>query len=214
MIRLDGHAPAPGRKLRWIVGFAAVVLLSPGCTRKKSDDFAGIPRMDFHVQESLLGSPVTDSSLRLRFRPPAFCVAADPARVEEVRRDSRTQQRPDDPLAFEPALIFGKPNSSLLCVVSRFLRPPKHGMDRAFAELCRTQAVSLAPGAEVKADFFRIGDTPVLQLVLPLPQIIQIRLVCRGPDGVPVRVDYVVPRAEYQTAMDGVESSIGSIAFF
>ena len=202
------------RPRAWALLVVLFVLVPPGCGRKKSDDFAGVPRMDFHVNEQLLGAAVRDSSMGLVFRPPVFCVAADPARIADVRQESRGQQRPDDPLAFEPVLIFGKPGSSLLCVVSRFLKPPRHGMDRAWAQLCRDQARKMAAPAEVKEDLFRIGDTPVLQLVIPLPQIIQVRLICQGPGPAPVRVDYLIPRQEYQATMDGIESSIGSLEFF
>ena len=189
------------------------LLVPPGCGRKKSDDFAAVPRMDFHVNQQLLGPAVTDSVSGLVFRPPVFCLSADLAKIADLRRESRGQQRPDDPLAFEPVLIFGKPGSNLLCVVSRCLRPPRHGMDRAWARLCRDQARKLAAPAEVKEDLFRIGDNPVQQLVIPLPQIIQVRLICQGPGPAPVRVDYLIPRQEYQATMDGIESSIGSLTF-
>jgi hypothetical protein len=204
----------PGPATRALIGVGLLLSLFAGCGREKKDDFASVEQLDFSVNPSLLGPAVTDSSARITLRPPVFMLAVDPARFADIQERARSGQRSGDPFAFEPIMFFAKPDGASYCTVARFLHPPPGGMNREWIDRCRGATRKMVAPAEVKDDMFRTHDLVVLQFVILTPQLAMFRLICQGPGPAPVRVDYVVPRAEYQAQVDAIESSIGSLQLF
>jgi hypothetical protein len=197
-------------------GLALIVLgLALPCCQRERKPTANVPQKSYRVDESLLGPAVTDSTLRLIFRPPSFFQPGHPERVKQIKESVRQGQKPDDPLAVEPMLIFGRPDRpGSVCTVSRFLHPPKAGMTGEWIELNRKTTRETVAPATVQDELCRVGDTVMLQLLIQNPQMVLFRVVCQGRRLDPVRIDYLVPRADYAAAVRSIESSLGSIRLF
>lgn len=171
--------------------------------------------MTFQIDPELLGPAVTDSTLRITFRAPAFFQLGNPDRVQQIREMVLQEQKPDDPMAIEPALIYGRPDHpGTVCTVSRFLRPPAGGMNPEWIELCRKSTQESVAPATAQDDLFRIGQGVALQFLVQNPQMVLFRLVVQGPGPEPVRIDYLIPRPDYESVVRAIESSMGSMVLF
>ena len=204
---------------RALTPFALVslaLLAVPSCEEKqqqaKQDAF---PRIEFRVDESLLGPVLADSSLRFRIRPPSFFLPMDKAEMERLRQKVRSEQMPDDPFAIElvHALRRAEGGPALL-LVSHFVKPPTGGMTAEWCERCLQATRETAGGATVKSDIFLHGDVLVQQSLITTEQMVLVRLILQGTGPEPVRVDMALPRSEYEPAAHAIESCLGSLAFF
>jgi hypothetical protein len=186
-----------------------------GCQGAKKGSGASLPIKNIQVDASLLGQAVTDSTLRFTFRPPSFFQPGNPERVKQIQEAVRRGQKPDDPMAAEPILIFGRPDRpGSVCTVSRFLKAPQGGMTPEWIEALRKSTKETVESATVQDELYRVGNMAVLQLVIRNPQMVLFRAICQEPRHEPVRLDFLIPAGEYEGSVRALESSVGSIAMF
>lgn len=194
-----------------------VLLHAVGCGR--GDENKGrtpsVAEMRFAVDPSLLGPAVTDSFLRLTFRPPAELTPADTELVRGLRDEAVRAARPGDPLAVEPVFLFAKPAGGACCRVGRFLAPPPGRLDPVWVDSCRAGLQRQVAPAAVESDLYRIGRvTVVAQFLVRNESMVLFRLLCQGPGPAPIVIDYLVPVGDYPGLARAIESSIGSVETF
>jgi hypothetical protein len=171
--------------------------------------------MHFTIDPSLLGSSVTDSSLRFTIRPPVTLVPADSGMVHRLHDDVMRAARPDDPLAVAPVLLFAAPTGGALCRVGRLLAPPRGRLDPGWVDSCRAALQRQVSPSVVASDLYRVGRTTVVaQFLTRNESMVLFRLVCQGAGPAPFLVDYLVPVGEYPGLARAIESSIGSLETF
>jgi hypothetical protein len=171
--------------------------------------------MHFTIDPMLLGSSVTDSSLRFTIRPPVTLVPADSGMVHRLHDDAVRAAGSGDSLAVATVLLFATPAGGALCRVGRFLAPPRGRLDPGWVDLCRAALQRQVSPALVASDLYRVGRTTVVaQFLARNESTVLFRLLCQGPGPVPFLVDYLVPVGDYPGLARAIESSIGSLETF
>ncbi len=199
---------------------ASAAVLAGGCGRKKSGqssagaDLSSIPVQTFKVDTTLLGPAVSDSTLRITFRPPSIFEAIPPARAAQIRAAVEQNQKPGDSLAAVPVLLFGRPGNVGLCTVSRLVLAPAGGMTPAWIAWCRQAVRRQTAPAAVTDSLFRVGADVALRFEVRNPKMVLYRLIRPGPGGALVQVDFLTPLPDFDRTVPAIESSIGSMIFF
>ncbi len=199
----------PLAALAWIV-VAAITLAS--CQKEDA-----VKSMSFRVDASLLGPPVSDTELRLTFRPPLPMVAAPAEFLRGARAEVEAQPVNDPVLDLVPTQVFADPSGEMRVFLSRFRVPPKDGLKgewrKSYEDRARAKVLAADPQAEISVDDYRIGPVPVMQMRVAGKGYTNFRLVAQVEGEAPLQIDYLIPTSRYREMARAVESSIGSLEF-
>ncbi len=97
-----------------------------------------------------------------------------------------------------------------MCVVSK-LNSVDIAPDETLLKTLTTAYRNQFPDATVRSTVFMKDAFRIHQLMVIAADFVRIKLICDAPESLVFEVDYRVPRDVYQTELQAIESSIGSI---
>ena len=163
----------------------------------------------FNVDETQLEPVVIDPTLRIKIAAPKNWKKIDDSMLTQVIDNLNTQPIPQE-LKITPRWIFLNEDSRAMCIVSR-LNDVDMAPDETLLKTLTTAYRNQFPKATVQQTTFMKDAFRIHQLMVIAPDFVLIKLICDAPETLVFEVDYRVPRDVYQTELQAIESSIGSI---
>lgn len=209
----------------WLLGAAALIMLG-GCGGAEKEKAAvkesappaaqepGTPRIasaTFDVDPTLLGFTYEDSTLWLRFAPPRGWPPVESEMLEQTQQAMSQLAIADDRFVSRPVRIFYEKDRRYFMILSEFPKWPI-GLDPLAAMPQYLQrAVAQDPDAMVTDRLYRHNDMIVYEIAIVNPVAFDMRLIIIRPDRLPVKIDFLVPRPDYDRLNKAIEASIGSV---
>ena len=163
----------------------------------------------FNVDETQLEPVVIDTTLRIKISAPKNWKKIDDSMLTQVIAKLDTQPIPQE-LKIVPRWIFLNEDSRAMCIVSR-LNGVDIAPDETLLKTLTTAYRNQFPNATVQQTVFMKDAFRIHQLMVIAADFVLIKLICDAPETLVFEVDYRVPRDVYQTELQAIESSIGSI---
>lgn len=170
-----------------------------------------IPEATFEADPTLLGFTYEDSTLWLKFAPPRGWPPIEAEMLEQTRQAMAQLSLADDRFVSRPVRIFYEKDRRYFMILSEFPKWPI-GLDPLAAMPQYLQrAVAQDPDAMVTDRLYRRGDLIVYEISIVNPLAFDLRLIIIRPDRLPVKIDFLVPRPDYDMLNKAIEASIGSL---
>ena len=163
----------------------------------------------FKVDETRLEPTVTDTTLRIKIAAPKNWKKIDDSMLTQVINKLDTQLTAQE-LQTVPRWIFFNQSSLAICIVSR-LDDVNIVPDETLLKNLKTAYHDQFPNATVQQAVFIKDAFRIHQLMVITADFVLIKLICDAPETLVFQVDYRVSRDVYQTELQAIESSIGSI---
>lgn len=195
-----------GMKIARFIGIFLIVLIAglAGMSCKKpAQTPTPYTALEFRVDSARLGATLSLSSVTLRV--PAGWDAADSSLLEQARAASH-----EDTSRFraEVSAVFLDPSSGAVLIA----RGHQRLAAQSFADWGRTLLERfrvVRPSWSIQEDWIMINAIPTLQIhAMDSVRVYFSFLLDRDP---PLQLDYIVPAAAWESAMPGIESSLGTI---
>ena len=165
--------------------------------------------LTFNVDESRLEPAVTDAVLKITIAAPKNWKKIDDSMLAQVVNKLEPQLTPQN-LQIVPRWIFLNEGSRSMCVVSK-LNGVEIAPDETLLKTLTTAYRNQFPNATVQQAIFMKDAFRIHQLMVIATDFVLIKLICDAPETLVFEVDYRIPRDVYQTEVQAIESSIGSI---
>ena len=162
----------------------------------------------FKVDETLLGQPLTDLTLRIKMAPPKHWKKIDESTFTQVTNKLDSERIQEAKVT--PRWIFSDESSRATCLVSE-LNGVAITPDETLLKDLTTAYQTEYPEAKVQQAVFMKDGLRIHQLMVIAADFVLIKLICDAPETLVFEVDYWVPKDVYQTELRAIESSIGSI---
>ena len=163
----------------------------------------------FNVDETRLEPAVTDTVLKITMAAPKNWKKIDDSMLAQVVNKLESHPTPQN-LQMKPRWIFLNEESRAMCVVSK-LDGVEIAPDETLLENLTTAYRNQFPNATVRQAVFMKDAFRIHQLMVIASDFVRIKLICDAPETLVFEVDYRIPRDVYQTELQAIESSIGSI---
>ncbi len=163
----------------------------------------------FNVDETRLEPAVTDTVLKITIAAPKNWKKIDDSMLAQVVNKLEPQLVPQD-LQIVPRWIFLNEGSRSMCVVSK-LNGVEIAPDETLLKTLTTAYQNQFPNATVREAIFMKDAFRIHQLMVIATDFVLIKLICDAPETLVFEVDYRTSRDVYQTELQAIESSIGSI---
>jgi len=170
----------------------------------------GFVETSLRADPVLIGISHADSTLGVRFAPPAGWPPIDPALFEATNRARDSLFATTDRLVSRPVRMYVDHERRFYMILATFSNWPAP-LD-PYAAFAGYGAVvrGRGPDVEVSERTFRHGRLDIHQLFISNPVMVNYRLILLREDRLPVQVDYLLPRASYELVSGAIEASIAS----
>lgn len=184
--------------------FVILLLLGSACSRSSQPADEGPVQLQFAVVEALLGPPVQLESPRLSLRPPKEWAEVDSNRVRLL--GGQVAQPQDSSFLLTPVRVFLDPATGCALFVSTWSADSAHTWKQVEAQQ-RARLDEAAAGRQIKHDSFILAEQSCLQSLIQDSLRVNFKLLLAGG----VQLDYLVPRTIYESQVELIESSLGSV---
>ncbi len=222
--------------MRGAVAALAVGALLAGCEGKKNETMAGrdapatqagsqtatqtspaadaqrIASATFDVDPALLGFTYEDSTLWLRFAPPRGWPPVEAELLDQTQQALSEMPISEDRFVSKPVRIFYEKEKGYFMILSEFPKWPV-GLDPlATMPQYLQRVIRQDPDALVTDRLYRHGNLVFYEMTVLNPVAVDLRLIVIRDNRLPVKVNFLVPRVDYDALNKAIEASIGSIS--
>jgi hypothetical protein len=169
--------------------------------------------MLFSVDSSLLGESFMDSVSGLTISAPTRWQRLSEATVEQIQAGIEANQAGSGQMVPEILALFSLQEHNSHLVVGLYAsEQPGAYLDSLLSQQ-RAGLEAQFPGNNVLFDKFLHNDTRFHQLFVIGPELAVIKLFVRRQDRGIYHIEYVAHQSWYETHLNSIESSIGTIRF-
>ncbi len=206
-----GTAGAPPGSPATTGGSTGATAQPPGGTSALSQ----IPEGTFDINPALLGSSYDDSTLAIRFSPPAGWPPIEPdllAKTREAYDKLTAAQQPQNPqFVSKPVRMFCNKDQRYYFILSDFTHWPTPVDPITKMDEYRQGVAAQNPDAVIQYGISRHGNLVLYQLLTRNQVIANLRVIVIRAGRAPIQVDYLVPQQLYPQVAKTIEASVGSI---
>jgi len=189
---------------RLLSGSLLVALALASCSPSAQDAPVEPAVMRFTVVDALLGPPVRLEDPPFEIRPPKNWLPLDSLRV--ARLGASMNLGGDASFRLEPRRVFMDPASGGVLFVTRW-QADSTATWKQVEERQRQVQDTTVVGRRVQHDSFVLAGQSCLQTLVQDSLMVGFKLLL----ACGVQLDYVVPRTVYETQVELIESSLGSV---
>jgi len=160
--------------------------------------------MRFTVIDALLGPPVRLEDPAFEIRPPKDWLPLDSLRVGQLGASMNLGG--DAAFRLEPRMVFMDPAAGSVLFVTRWHADSSASWKQVEARQRQVQDTTMV-GRTVQHDAFVLAGQSCLQTLVQDSLMVGFKLLL----ACGVQLDYVVPRAVYDSQVELIESSLGSV---
>jgi len=181
-----------------------------GCENKQNDE-TGLKQIQFNIDPNTLAGEVSDSVLKLFFKPPKNWKLIDEKLFKKVEDIDDVQLKQKGDVSIIPLYIFM--DDSLKCLLNISQIQLKDGNNTDALNLLEYEKLLLGKFGKEKlkrAEFLK-GDLPVIQYMINDKEKVNFKILFYNTAKVLIQFDYVSSIEVYPKEIKAIESSIGSI---
>ncbi len=184
--------------------FVILLLLSSACSRSTQPAGESPVQMEFSVVEALLDPAVQLEHPAFSIRPPKDWAELDSSRVGPLGGILSAQL--DSSFLLCPERVFLNPATGSALFLSSWSTDSSRSWKQVEAQQ-RARLDELAAGRSIKHDSFVLADQACLQSLIQDSALVNFKLLL----ACGVQLDYLVPRTVYESQVELIESSLGSV---